>query len=80
MWQNTSRNFHAHDEENFCEVGDKVVLRQCRKISTMKHYYVRNIILPTARQNLTGVPAHKYEADALAFNEELRDRPLKQWF
>ena len=38
----------------------------------MKHYYVRNIVLPTGRQNLTGVPATQYEKDALDYNEKLR--------
>ena len=80
MWQNCSRHIHAHDEENFCKSGDKVVIRRCRTMSSIKNYYVRNIILPTARQNLTGEPQTDYEANALKFNEDLRNKPLKHWF
>ena len=50
------RHFHSHDEEEFCRTGDKVVISQCRKISSIKHYYVRNIVRPTVRQNLSGEP------------------------
>lgn len=43
------KKFQVHDEEEYCKVGDKVVIRQCRPISKLKHYYVRNVVLPTAR-------------------------------
>jgi|Transcript_4785 small subunit ribosomal protein S17 len=36
--------FRAHDEEDYCVVGDKVVIRLCRPISKTKSYYVRNIV------------------------------------
>ena len=60
-WFQSSKNFHAHDEENFCKTGDKVVLRACRKMSPIKHYYVRNIVKPIGRMNLTGVASTQYE-------------------
>ena len=41
---------------------------------------MRNIILPVARQNLTGEPATEFEAQALAHNEALKSKPLKQFF
>ena len=37
-----------------------------------KYYYVRNIVKPVGRQNVSGVPATQYEQDALDFNERLR--------
>ncbi len=80
IWTNRGRNFHAHDEEEFCRTGDKVVISQCRKLSTLKHYYVRNIVLPIGRQNISGEPATQYEADALDYNEALRAKPLKMYF
>merc|ERR1711957_791944 len=49
IWLNNSRNFHAHDEEEFCVTGDKVVLTSCRKISNHKAFMVRNIVKPAAR-------------------------------
>jgi small subunit ribosomal protein S17 len=36
--------FQAHDEEEFCRVGDKVVIRACRPLSKTKRYYVRNVV------------------------------------
>ena len=50
VWLGIGRNFHAHDEENFCQTGDKVVIRTNPvPFSKIKTYYVRNIILATAR-------------------------------
>jgi hypothetical protein len=69
-----SRNFHAHDEEEFCKTGDKVVISACRKLSSTKHYYVRNIVKPMVRQNLSGEPETQYEQDALDYNKELRSK------
>jgi ribosomal protein S17 len=43
------KNFQVHDEENFAVTGDKVVIRQCQKITPTKYYYVRNVIVPYPR-------------------------------
>ena len=51
-----------------------MVLRACGRISPIKNYYVRNIILPIGRQNVTGVPDTQYEIDALDHNEQLRNQ------
>ena len=74
IWIQSSNNFHAHDPESFCKTGDKVVLRACRKLSPSKHYYVRNIVLPIGRQNVTGVPDTQDERDALEYNDQLRSQ------
>lgn len=38
-------NYLVHDEETFCRVGDKVVIKCCGgNVSKMKHYYVRNVV------------------------------------
>ena len=79
LWIQSSKNFHAHDPEEFCKTGDKVVLRACRKLSPIKHYYVRNIVLPIGRQNVTGVPDTQYERDALEYNEKLRSEALPSY-
>ena len=49
FWLSRSRNLHCHDSENYCRIGDKVVVAQCRKISRLKSYYVRNIVLAAGR-------------------------------
>ena len=72
LWMQRSKNFQVHDEENFCRSGDKVVIRRCRKMTQYKYYYVRNIVRPVGRQNVSGIPATQYEQDALDFNERLR--------
>mmetsp|Transcript_5532 Transcript_5532/g.3893 ORF Transcript_5532/g.3893 Transcript_5532/m.3893 type:complete len:109 (+) Transcript_5532:26-352(+) len=50
IWFSSTKNFHCHDEENYCRTGDKVVIRTTRKISPIKHFYVRNIVRPAGRQ------------------------------
>jgi small subunit ribosomal protein S17 len=34
----------AHDEENACNQGDRVVIEECRPISRRKRWRVRKII------------------------------------
>lgn len=48
-YRKRGRNYQAHDEENFCRVGDVVVIKQCEKLSPIKHYYVRNVLKQAAR-------------------------------
>ena len=40
----TSSKFMAHDEENDCNQGDRVLIEECRPISRRKHWRVRKII------------------------------------
>lgn len=46
---NYPKKFQVHDEEGYCIVGDKVVIRQCRPISKLKYFYVRNVVLAVPR-------------------------------
>jgi small subunit ribosomal protein S17 len=39
-----SNKFAAHDEENKCNVGDKVVITESRPISKLKRWRVTDII------------------------------------
>jgi small subunit ribosomal protein S17 len=39
-----SSKFMAHDEENRCRVGDRVVIRQTRPLSKNKHWTVVSIL------------------------------------
>jgi small subunit ribosomal protein S17 len=36
--------FMAHDEKNECNVGDKVVIEECRPMSARKKYRLREIL------------------------------------
>ena len=78
FWLTRTKNFHCHDEEDYCRVGDKVVIQQCRKMSRIKSYMVRNIILPAPRQNFYTKDMSKYEVDAIAYNTKLRSQPPPQ--
>ena len=35
-----SKNYHAHDENKSCKVGDTVRIRECRPISKLKRWEV----------------------------------------
>lgn len=36
--------YHAHDEANQCRVGDRVAIEECRPLSRLKRWRVREII------------------------------------
>ncbi|EAR84967.1 30S ribosomal protein S17 (macronuclear) [Tetrahymena thermophila SB210] len=48
-FKSKTSKYQVHDSENFCVTGDKVVIKSMLPISTMKHYYVRNIVKPFPR-------------------------------
>jgi len=39
-----TKHFHAHDEENICQVGDMVRIEECRPLSKMKHWRLVEIV------------------------------------
>lgn len=39
-----TRHFKAHDAGNTCEIGDMVVISECRPISKEKHWIVQEIV------------------------------------
>jgi len=41
--RNTSK-FMAHDEENTCNEGDRVLIEECRPLSKRKRWRVRKVI------------------------------------
>ena len=40
----TSSKFMAHDEENTCNQGDRVLIEECRPLSKRKRWRVRKVI------------------------------------
>jgi small subunit ribosomal protein S17 len=40
----TSSKFMAHDEENTCNRGDRVLIEECRPLSKRKRWRVRHVI------------------------------------
>ncbi len=40
----TSTKFMAHDEENTCNCGDRVLIEECRPLSKRKRWRVRHVI------------------------------------
>jgi small subunit ribosomal protein S17 len=43
-YSRTSTKFMAHDEENTCNRGDRVLIEECRPISKRKRWRVRRVI------------------------------------
>ena len=39
-----TKRFHAHDEENTCQIGDQVRIEECRPLSKTKHWRLVEII------------------------------------
>ena len=35
-----TKNYHAHDQDNACKVGDQVVIQESRPLSKTKHWIV----------------------------------------
>jgi small subunit ribosomal protein S17 len=69
----SSSKFQVHDEDSICKTGDKVVIRVCQPISTLKHYYVRNIVWMVPRHNFTIDKFLNFEKRALLYNNNLRN-------
>jgi small subunit ribosomal protein S17 len=40
----STSKFMAHDEENSCNAGDRVVIEECRPLSKRKRWRVRKIV------------------------------------
>jgi small subunit ribosomal protein S17 len=40
----TTSKFMAHDEENTCKEGDRVLIEECRPLSKRKRWLVRKVI------------------------------------
>ena len=40
----TSTKFMAHDEENTCNTGDRVLIEECRPLSRRKRWRVRKVV------------------------------------
>jgi small subunit ribosomal protein S17 len=39
-----TKKYHAHDEENRCKIGDKVIIAESRPLSKTKRWRIREII------------------------------------
>jgi len=49
IYKKRASQYQAHDEENFCRIGDIVVIKACRKMTPTKRYIVRNVETQAAR-------------------------------
>jgi small subunit ribosomal protein S17 len=39
-----TKKYLAHDEQNECNIGDQVIVQQCRPLSKKKHWKLNKII------------------------------------
>lgn len=49
IYKKSSSHYQVHDEQNFCRIGDVVVIKACHKLSPTKAYFVRNVLSQAAR-------------------------------
>jgi small subunit ribosomal protein S17 len=38
------KRYHAHDEANDCQVGDRVLIEECRPMSARKHWRIKQVL------------------------------------
>ncbi|MBE3559128.1 MAG: 30S ribosomal protein S17 [Ktedonobacteraceae bacterium] len=43
-----TKRFHAHDEQNICQIGDLVRIEECRPLSKTKHWRLVEVIQQSA--------------------------------
>ena len=77
-----ANKFHCHDEDEYCRTGDKVVIRYGgKKVSPVKYYYVRNVVLPVGRHHTYDQKdITEYEKEQINYNEKLRESYNKVYF
>lgn len=75
VFRRTSK-FHVHDPLDMCRVGDKVYIHSCSKVSSIKHYYVRNFFRMSPRINFVISNYLPFEKDAIAYNLKLQQNSL----
>ena len=49
IYRKRASQYQVHDEENFCRIGDVVVIKACKKLTPTKSYFLRNIESQAAR-------------------------------
>lgn len=47
-----SKNFKAHDEENKCKIGDRVMIEECRPLSKEKRWIVKEPVDNKKQENI----------------------------
>src|SRR6266516_3163950 len=67
-----TKKYHAHDEENRCKIGDKVVIAESRPLSKTKRWSVREVIghdvvaaLPKVDESDIAAPPPKIDPSTL---------------
>ncbi|MEC9072333.1 MAG: 30S ribosomal protein S17 [Myxococcota bacterium] len=38
------KRYHAHDEENDCRTGDRVMIEECRPLSAKKRWRIKQVL------------------------------------
>lgn len=55
----THKNKLVHDETNYCVSGDRVIIKNCAKLSPNKAYYVKQILKPFGRDEFDRLNPHQ---------------------
>ena len=76
FYQKRSSKFHVHDPFDMCRVGDRIYIKQCKRISPIKNYYVRNFFWMSPRMNFVISKFLPYEKEALVYNQKLQQNNI----
>ena len=72
-------NYLVHDEENFCRIGDKVVIKSSgTPISKQKHFYVRNVVKQFPRNDYYLLNAKQAPTNTMETNQNLYQNLVHQ--
>jgi len=58
-----SRNFMAHDEKNEANIGDKVIILECRPVSAHKRFVLKEIVEKAAIRHEEPAPGAVVEEE-----------------
>lgn len=64
-YMQSHKNKLVHDELNYCVSGDKVIIKNCKKMSKQKAYYVKSIVKAFGRDEFDRSPPQQQEVKQL---------------
>lgn len=65
LFLHSHKNKLVHDEINYCVSGDKVIIKNCPKLSKHKAYYVKNILKALPRDEMANTNQAQNKASKL---------------
>ena len=80
MWAKRHSKILAHDENEECRAGDRVIIRETKKMSRKKAYYVRNIVWENPRHEIFNPKQHENKLKLQSeYKEVMTDMMTKEY-